>query len=357
MEPRRQIRRSAVRIPYAAIAMLTAGIGAPYGGAASAAPIIWSRDVEASVRYAQDTDRPIMILVSSSPLTYEQLYQHGRRGPAINPFTDPRVVDAARNFVALQVPRGHGTAYDLLEGRVPARVNRVLVLLTPDGDILGRYGIAGSPESLGAELRLTFRAYSRNLLESKLKPVLEDDQASERALGIALRKIRDFEIVEADEAVISLAERPRLGAGVQRLAYEALASLSTSAAVDYLIDRVVQGDSVDARNARRALEGVKPSAAAHLLSVLDADDADRSLAAYRALVRVLQIPNPKADRFWDIASERLRDQEMERTKRLAEIRLRALGEQVVGDDDAVRKERSPDTRSRGRDREGRRRER
>lgn len=339
------------------MAMLTAGIGAAYGGTASVAPIIWARDVEASIRYAQATDRPIMILVGSSPLTYEQLYQHGRRGPAINPFDDPRVVDAARNFVALQVPLGHGTAYDLLEGRVPARVNRLLVLLTPDGEPLGRYGIAGSPESLAAELRLAFRAYSRNLFESKLRPVLEDDQASERALGIALRKIRDFEIVEADEAVICLTERPKLGAGVRRLVYEVLASLSTQAAVDHLIDWVVQGDGVNARNARRALEDVKPSAAAHLLSVLDADEADRRLAAYRAMVRVLQIPNPKADRFWDIASERPREQEMERVRGLAENRLRAFDGQVVEDDDAVRKARSPDARSRGRNREGDGRER
>lgn len=337
MESQTHMRRSAGCFACAATAMLVVSTGAAYGGSGRALPIVWSSDVEASVRYAKATDRPIMILVGSNTLTYEQLYQHGRRGPAINPFEDPRVIDAARNFVALRVPRGHGTAYDLLEGRVPARVNRVLVLLTPEGDTLGQYGMTGSPEDLAAELRLAFRAYSRKLFESKLKPVLEDNRASERTLGVALRKIRDFEIVEGDEAVIALAERPRLGPAVRRLAYDALASLSTSAAVDYLIDRAVQGDGVDANDARRSLERVKPSGAAHLLKVLDADEADRRLGAYRALVRVLQIPNGKPNRFWETADTQLQAQELERVKRLAESRLTALGQQVAGPDEALLK--------------------
>jgi hypothetical protein len=183
--------------------------------------------------------------------------------------------------------------------------------------------------------------------------VLEDDRASERALSATLRKIRDFEVVEADEAVISLAERPKLGLSVRRLAYETLASLSTPAAVDFLIDRAVQGEQVDASDAKRALERIKPAGAGRLLKILGADDADGRLAAYRALVRVFQIPNAKPDRFWEMAGDRAREQEMDRVKRLAETRLDALGEQVVGNDETLRNGRSFDARARGRDREGR----
>lgn len=350
MNPHRQ---SITHFLFLAFAVLATPMHMAVGGVGSATPIVWSRDVRASIDFAQSADRPLMILVGSSPLTYEQLYEHGRRGPAINPFADPRVIEAARIFVPLQVPGGHGTAHDLLGGRVPARVNRVLVLLTPEGDILGQYGIAGSPENLAEELRLASRAYGRKLFETKLKTVLENGHSSEKTVGAVLRKIRYFEIVEADAAVISLAERPRLGAAVQRQAYETLANLSTSPATDYLVDRAVQGGRIDASVARRALEAVRIPAAAHLLTMLDADELDRRLVAYRALVRVLRISNSKADRFWEIAAQGPREQEIERVKRLAEVRLRALGEQVAGDGDVTPKAQPPKKLSRGRDREGR----
>lgn len=298
------------------------------GDGGAVVPLTWSRDVRASVALAQATDRPIMILIGSSPLTYEQLYQHGRRGPAINPFADPRVIDAARPFVALQVPQGHGTARDLLGDRIPARVDRVLVLLTPQGDALGQYGITGAPESLATELRLASRAYGRMLFDEKLKRVLKDEQASEQALRRTVDKVREFEIVEADDAVIAVAERAELGSAMRKQVYGTLGYLSTQAAVDYLIDRAVQGDKAEASLAALALQSLRLSSTAPLVQILEKSGPRERVVAYRTLVRLLQVPKPRPDRFWESADERSVEQEVERINKLAEQRVGNSGEPV-----------------------------
>ena len=80
----------------------------------------------------------------------------------------------------------------------------------------------------------------------------------------ALKVIDEFTILDADQTVVKLLERPGVNASIGKACYDVLATLSTKPAVEALLERAATED----KNALRVLPKCTPLAAEQMLDRL-----------------------------------------------------------------------------------------
>ncbi len=280
----------------------------------------WSRDVPGVIATAKQTRRPILMLVEGTRASSrrQHLYSHNDIEQRENTLSDPRVVYAARRFEPVAVDRTDGAYAGMFaELGVGLHTPYRILIVSPEGAKLGDFLIAPNPADLARDLARTFRAYGRKLFETDLKAKLDDPELPAGELKAVLQIVRDFSIGEAEKGLIDLLERPQVEPAIRRLAYDGLAALSTKGAVELLLDRAATAQKAEASAAAAALAQCTPAGAEHLLDALETpEERDRLLAAYRALVKICEVPAPKSDRFWQGDNKRVQTEEIGRVKAL-----------------------------------------
>jgi len=280
-------------------------IGSAYGQRG----IRWSLKVEEGFRYAQKVHKPVMLYVrgrSERDDDFEDFERDHRKA-----FADPRVVALAKNFVTLQMSRSRYR--DLLQRwNLSPRTTLEVVFATPDGefiDVMSPSAVANA-DALAAKMSRVLRAFYADVYQKQIRPVLTDADSEPAALRRALETVRSVRIRTADGDVLALAKRENLDAGVRSAAYETLATLATTAGVQYLFERALAGD----KQAEQALGKAPPPAAEYLVQFIGQSDAQKHLLAYRLAARIVRLSRPKNERFWSGPLQRVKDAEIKRIR-------------------------------------------
>lgn len=259
--------------------------------------IPWIRDLEKGIALAKKTDRPLMFYVEGETRTTDD--QRSYSDDIRKAFQNQQVLYATRNFVPVTVVRSRGDLKKFFENlRVGEGVTQQIVFATPAGERIDDFRAWDQPGSLAQKASLVFRGYRKQLFDAQIKPKLEDKKTTPTELKKALKQVEDFSIVEADQSLIGLLQNARLDAEAHKMALSALAECSTPAAVEFLLKQSVSPEK-SAAAALAALEKCTPGAAKEMLKAFNGDDAPLKLSAYKAMVKICKIPNPKPDKFWE----------------------------------------------------------
>ncbi len=226
--------------------------------------INWLRDPRQAVQQAQSNRRPIMVYVLAGTRDRDDDIERDQR----RSLSDPRILRLAREFVPLRLSRSMHR--DILEEfGLPQSANMMMSFMSNDGHVLDTISAMGvaQVDSLAQKLVGAFKSHLQRLFDSEVQPVLTDENAKPNDLRLALRMVIEFRMQPAEGATIALLERPRLNSAVRKLAYDALAALSTKTAVDKLLDLAWDGDQL----ATKALSDCTPMGAEFMLEVLKPD--------------------------------------------------------------------------------------
>ncbi len=274
--------------------------------------IRWSLQIEQGVQYAKKTNKPIMFYVKGSSggdddiEDYERDHKHA--------FSDPVVYALSKNFVCLQLSRSRYRK-QLEDWQISLRTNLDIVFAEPDGakmDQISASAVA-SPSTLADKMRQVRRRWSDQLYNAEVRPVFEKEKPTPKELQDALGIVIEFGMTFADQSVISLlASDPDKRTITKCL--DALAAISSEAAVAALVERSAGGDKL----ADKALAKCTPAAVEFLLPHVGGDDATVHLIAYRAVAKICRIKGAKTDRFWSGPNLAVRRKEIERVHGLAE---------------------------------------
>lgn len=279
--------------------------------------IRWGTDPRAAVAEAQRTMRPLMV--------YARPSSHERNDDIENDqkraFRDPRVLRLAERFVTLRL--SHSQHRDLLkEFGLPDRASLEMSFVMPDGFVLGRLSVGGvaQTDSLVQKLTLVLQAHRQRLFEKEVKPKLENAEAKPDELKLALQLVGQFRMTVADGSVAGLLDREKLTPEVRLLACDVLAALSTKAAVTKLLELSRVGDEL----ATKALEKCTPAGAELMLVELrpagtptaTGDVEPFDYPVYKAVTKICRIRQVKPARFFEKASARVQEQELERIRKL-----------------------------------------
>ena len=268
----------------------------------------WSLKVEESVARAKQTRQPLMFWVLGRSASRDDRIERDQK----RAFSDPLVLELSSRFVTARLSRSRYR--DLLEKwNLSSRTNLEIVFVTPDGDKIDTLAPQGvrDPEVLARKMTLVYRHYRQVMFEQELKPKLEDEAASDEDLQRALKLIAQFVILSADQSVITLLERETLDSSVRKEVYETLATLSTSASVETLLE-----DAIGDEQAGAALAHCTPDAAERMLPGLEDEDPLVRLTVYHAVTRICKLRGVKSDRFWEGRNQVVKRKEIERVRRL-----------------------------------------
>jgi hypothetical protein len=274
---------------------------------AQQAEVQWLDDPQQAVNEAKRSLRPLMVYVLASNKYRDDRLDHRQK----ESLASPQVVRLSRQFVALRLSRS--MSQDVLpKFGLSTSANMVMSFVTPGLQPLGDISADGiaQPDSLAQKLVLVLREYSKKVYEEEVKPVLDNAEAKSPDLKRAVLLVSYFHITVADKDLVSLADRPRLDRTLRGAVYDALASLSTKAAIDKLFELAVGEDSL----AAKALEKCTPAGAEHLLDQLSVENFNYGV--YKTVTRVCDIRNVKSAKFFQNAKELMKKREIDRVSEL-----------------------------------------
>lgn len=272
--------------------------------------IQWRTDPRQAVSEAQRAKLPLMVYVLGSTSDRDDRLERGQR----RALADPRVLQAAQRFIPLRLSRSANR--DVLgDFHLPESANMMMSFVAPDGSKLGDLGANGvaEAEALYRKLELTFEEYRNRMYRAELQPVLQNEAATPAELRAAIATILQFEITFADRDLLAMLEREGLDAAVRSEVLSALGALSTRPAMVKLIELAKAGEA----GALTALERSNPLAAEMMLPDLQ-NPATFQYGMYRAVTRIVKLPQPKPERFFENANERVRAQELDRLNQAVE---------------------------------------
>lgn len=272
--------------------------------------IQWQQDAQKAIEQAKKTKRPLMVWITSrSDDRPEETEQAQKRT-----FANATVYDVSQRFVCVQMSRSRYK--DLLEKwQMPPTSNLDIIWVTPDGSKIDQISPSGAAlaESLIQKMLLVFKAYRGQLFDKELRAPLSDEKAKPGELKNAIDLVEQMWITQADDALINLAKRQSLDEPTRARAFSVLATLSTKSAVNFLLESAEKS-----KPAADALNKGTPAGALHLVDAMLGDDKPKAIRAYTAVCRMARISDAKPDKFWDSDNAKIKADEQERVKKLAE---------------------------------------
>lgn len=272
--------------------------------------IQWRTDVPAAVATAKNKSLPLMFYVLGKNEDRDNNLDNAQK----KAFTDPKVLQLSRRFVTVRLSRSANRDV-LQELRLPATMTQEIAFATPDGKVIDRISPSGvaDPKTLADKMRMVFDSYRRDLFTREIQPELDKPDADPQRLLAGLGAIRDLNIVSADAALIRLTEREKLDNKVRFETYEVLAALSTKPAVEKLFELA----KAEKPRAAEALGKITPAGAEILADKLVEDDGTVQIVAYDAICKACGIRQRRATKWWERAENRLKLEELEKTKQAA----------------------------------------
>ncbi len=277
----------------------------------------FSLQVEEGIQYAKKNDKPIMFYVRGSSGGDDDIEDYER--DHVRAFADPDVTRLAGNFVCLQMSRSRYRG-QLTEWGLSPRTNLNIVFASSTGERIDEplaASAVASPKTLAAKMRQNIRRWSDMLYKDKVEPVLGAEDSSVRDLRDALKLIEQWQMRQADKAVLGLLDREKLDRTTRTAVLSALGGIGSQATIDRLIELSLEKD----RLADKALADASTAAVEPLLQHLGGEDADKHVVAYTALTKICRISGAKPQRFWQGSNHKVQVDEVERVRGIAEKKL------------------------------------
>lgn len=286
-------------------------------------PIQWNSNLEEGVATSKRTLKPLLFYVPGDG--------GDRRGNLRKmqdvAFSTPIVKDIATDrYVPVRLAMNSSNMQMMADMGAPTGYGLYLAAVTPGGKLIGliRPSEAAEVQSLVRSLTGLFRRYRSGLFEREFKPILENAEAPIGELERVLQLVREFIIVEADDAVADLLKRRNLPPGLQKDVYNTLSCLSTPRSISALFEAALTDKVADA-----ALDSCTPGGAEFLLAELRPDEPERFHTAYQAVTRACRIPDARAATFWRDADAESQQKEIDRVSDLVRQRAAAWRQQVA----------------------------
>lgn len=271
-------------------------------------PIQWLASAERGVALAQQSQRPILFYLpgdsDAEGSDLEDAQQITFRNALVQGFVQ-------QYFVPVRLARSNRTKEYLREIGAPSTFGLYLLVVTPQGKLVGAIGpaTAGAPEPLLQRLAQLFGEYRQTLFEDELKPLLEAEKRSTADIRRVLERVREFQIVTADAAVAELLGAEDVRGTLQQEMLRTLAALSTQRAVEALVIEADQNST-----AREMLSQCNPAGAENMLDLLRDDDGQVRVFVYEAVRQICNLEKGKSRRFWQNAGPEQQEAELEQTK-------------------------------------------
>lgn len=268
--------------------------------------ITWGNDLAEGVAQAKKQGLPLLLYVTAASRDRDDDRESQHR----KAFSNPQVIEWTRRFIPVRVSRSRYR--DQLDEWNAATANQIVLFVTPDGkliDQLGPEGV-GNVSSFSQKMQLVFRKFREDIYNDEVKPKLTAD-ADAAALRMALKRVDHYRLLAADQALAKQLEREDLPADIRRSVFQALAELSTRPAVTALLNRALEEE-----DAAAALTKCTPAAAEQMLEALLGSDGQVNVLVYQAVTRIAKVPNAKPERFWEGKNDKVKQDEVERVKKL-----------------------------------------
>ncbi len=276
------------------------------GAVAQTRPVQWISNPGDAVKLAKRTQKPLLFFVPGEDLgDLEDQQQVVLRDPLVRELIGDR-------FVGARLTRSTNNAELFTKWNAPTKYGQYMLVVTPDGDLIGMIGaevVARKDAFLGA-LTNHFRSYRSSLFEKELLPEFKREKLNRNNVSKALGYIKAFIITDADNALVEFLGR-ELDDGTRKRVYETLAELSTDAAITALA-KAAESDPV----AATAMKKVTPAAAAQLATSALVVNGEVRVHVYDAITSVAKIRDAKPARFWETADEGPKQEEIKRVSEL-----------------------------------------
>lgn len=270
------------------------------------APIQWESNTQRGIDIAEHTQRPLLFHVPGD----DDGDDSGLEDAQDLVFRDERVrTYVGRRFVPVRLPRSLGTERLLRELDVSARFGLIMVVVTPNGELVGRIdpGDATTPRRFLEELAPLFRKYRNELFASELKPRLTTRELDASEVSDALEKVNQFVILDADDTLVELLDHPDLRPLTRTDVYATLATLSTEASIQALLAAAHDNDG-----ARDALAECTPAGAERMLPAMRNDRGNVRPYVYAAVAEICELDTAKSKLFWRTAAPSEQQAELSR---------------------------------------------
>lgn len=286
--------------------------------ASAQSAISWMDDPKAGVEAAKKSKKPLMIYVLAGTKDRDEEIERGQK----RSLADPRVVKMSKSFVPLKLSRSVHREY-LKQFGINESANLNISFVTPSGEKIDDLSAQGltKVDSTVQKMVLVLKNYRMRIFEQECRKVLDDPASKPEDVRAALKKVKEFEIVEADTTLVRMLEREKdkkLSADIAKEVIDLLAEISTKPAVEKLIALVTTaGENELKAPALRVLANCKPPAAEQMVEKLDIAAAEFPYDVYVAVCKICKIDNVKPDKFFTGTNERIKKDEMARVKALA----------------------------------------
>lgn len=271
----------------------------------------WVRSADEAVKRAQAQKKPILVYVRL-PDDQRPETDDADRDIQRN-FRDPRIQKRATMFVPLLLTQSRQNRETITQFGLSATATMELAFVSPDGKPLAPpLATAGArqADSLLQRMGVAITAWGKMVYDAELKPVIADEKAEAAALQKAVRLTGELRVKAADTDLIKLLERENLPGGARTATLDALAALSSKAAIARLVELGRKNDTA----AIKALEKATPAGAELLLDELKDKDGNFHYFVYSAITRICGIRDGKQKGYFDNSKPDFYEKELERVR-------------------------------------------
>lgn len=276
---------------------------------AQSASIRWGQDVRAAIEQAEKSDLPLMFWIIGSSSDRAEMEDTER--DQIRAFGNRQVVELSKRFVCCKMSMSQHRK-DVQKWQA---LNFEIVFATANGDKIDSMpaGGATNADTLAQKMRMVSASFAQTIYDRDIKPVLENDKATPKELRAALDSINKLDIRSADSDVLALLRREGVDPAVASRCIEVLGGLATRPAVEELFERAATD-----KKAADSLKKSPPVAAGLLVEHLTGNEPAKRLLAYELITAICKIKDAKQDAFWNGTNEKIKTDEINRVKKIAE---------------------------------------
>jgi hypothetical protein len=271
----------------------------------------WIRSADDAVKRAQAQKKPILVYVrlpdDQRPETDDADSDIQRN------FRDPRVQKRAQMFIPLLLTQSRQNREYITQFGLSATATMEMAFVAPDGKPLApTLATAGArqAESLMQRLGVALTAWGKMIYDTELKPTITDEKAEAAAIQRAVKLTGELRVKTADADLLTLLERENLPAAARSATLDALAALSSKAAITRLVELGRKDDAA----AIKALEKATPAGAELMLDELKDKDGNFYYFVYSAITRICGIKDAKQRGYFENSKPDFYEKELERVR-------------------------------------------
>ncbi len=271
----------------------------------------WVRDAGEAVKRAKAQKKPILVYVR---LPDDQRPESDDADRDIQKnFRDPAIQRRSSQFIPLLLTQNRQNREYIVQFGLSATSFMEMAFVSPEGKPLtqpiAQSGIRQA-ETLYQRMGAALAAWGKIIYDGELKPIITDEKSEAAAIQKAVKVVGELRVKEADADLIKLLERAEFPAAARNATLDALASLSSKAAIKKLSELARKEDA----GAIKALDKTTPAGAELLLDEMKDSDGKFYYFAYSSAAKACGIRDAKPKGFFENSKPDFYEKELERVR-------------------------------------------